>query len=354
MSGKQNFMVGLTAIIAVVGFCVILVLFGWAPQILQDAYPIRVEMADASGVAGGSRVLMRGIDIGWVQRVEFDDQSSTGLSVYLVVRDDVPVPVGTIAVAQSELLGGVQNLKLDFSHLAAEAVANALPKDGSAVIKGERRTMAGELSKELGSAVTGVTNKFGSLQGQFERLATNFEKLSAEWTSVGKNVNDLIEARTVADVDANKVKANLSTIFVRTDKRLKEMESTLAAINELVNDPEVRKDIQTTMNNMRTLSEKLNTGADTVAALAEDSRRNFDQVAKKFVAVADDLSLTINTLQQTVADARSGKGTMGKLLRDPSLYDNFNDTVERFGLTVTEVKMLIEKWQKEGVPVKLD
>ena len=57
-------------------------------------------------------------------------------------------------------------------------------------------------------------------------------------------------------------------------------------------------------------------------------------------------------MQKLAAKASDGKGAMGKLLNDPALYDNLNDTAERIGQTADELKLLIEKWKAEGLPVQ--
>jgi hypothetical protein len=57
-------------------------------------------------------------------------------------------------------------------------------------------------------------------------------------------------------------------------------------------------------------------------------------------------------MQKLADKARKGDGTVGKLLNDPALYQNFNDAAERIQKAVDEMKLLIEKWKAEGVPVQ--
>ena len=69
------------------------------------------------------------------------------------------------------------------------------------------------------------------------------------------------------------------------------------------------------------------------------------------MAVADDLTSVIGAVHAVVEQARSGQGTAGKFLYDPSLYDNLNDTVGRFQASLDEFRLLIQKWKAEGLPV---
>jgi hypothetical protein len=43
---------------------------------------------------------------------------------------------------------------------------------------------------------------------------------------------------------------------------------------------------------------------------------------------------------------------VGKLLQDPKLYNNLNDAAVRLGQAIDEVKNLLEKVRKEGLPLK--
>jgi len=57
----------------------------------------------------------------------------------------------------------------------------------------------------------------------------------------------------------------------------------------------------------------------------------------------------MNTL---LVDAREGKGTVGRLMQDPQMYNSLTDAANRLAAALKEAKLLLEKWKNEGLDVK--
>jgi len=314
----RNIIVGITLVVGVVGVAVMLLLFGYARVVFDRGYPLTVQLSAAGGLGEESRVMLSGIDIGSVRTIELMDPPTAGVQVVAQIRPDIRLPRDTRAtIAAPMLLGGSATLVLDLSHLSSEHAQDLLPTDGTAVLVGE---VPEPLTKQL-------KNMFSGPAEQFERVAVTLEKLSTEWVEVGRNVNLLIEPRSPEQVDRQEVLGNLSSLLTRADLRLKELAPVLTGIDRWANDDELREQIK--------------------SAAADAS-----QLAKRYVAVADDLAGTIASLHEAIDQARTGQGTVGKLLNDPALYNNLNDAAERLSQAVTELRLLIEKWKAEGLPVQ--
>jgi len=342
----QNILVGLTAMAALVGLAVLLTLFGYMPRMLDHGYRIRVDMADATGLNADSRVRFRGIDVGRIESVALDSDSKGGVIVALMIRHGVNIPQGAVAIAKIPLIGQSPGLNLDVTHLANDQLASSLSQDGTAMIKGRTLTATDEMAQKLSQTV----DKFA---GRLDRVSQSFEKLSEEWLVVGKNVNEMLEPRDLADVDAKKVRSNVTTLIARMDLRLTELETSISGVNKWINDPELRDSIKGAAANIDSFTGKLNEGVDQFNALIGDTRGQVDILGKKYAKVADDLSDAINTIEMFASKAQSGKGTLAKLLTDPALYDDLDDSVQRIGKLVTELKIMVEKWQTEGLPIKI-
>ena len=71
------------------------------------------------------------------------------------------------------------------------------------------------------------------------------------------------------------------------------------------------------------------------------------------MAVADDVGGAINSIKTTLDTARTGDGTLGKLMKDPALYNNLNDSAERLSKAISELQAFLEKLRKEGIPLKM-
>jgi phospholipid/cholesterol/gamma-HCH transport system substrate-binding protein len=342
---SRNVMVGFTALIAVLGLAVMFILFGNMLELADKGYEVKVTMPNASGLNGGSLVQLDGINIGRVESVRLQPTPKTGVLLELKIDENVDVPSNVKVEVNPKLVGGTVSLEMT----RAEKPEAPLPKDGSAQLEGQ----VGSIASALGESLKGT---LGGPMQQLEKLTGQFEGLSQEWTQVGKNLNQLLEPRLAARVDGEggvpTTQPNMSTLVERTDQRMKELQQVLANLNRWVGDEQLLADFKATAANAKEASAKLNTGVDKITGLADSSRENVDQLTKRMMAVADDLSKAIGSMQQTIDKAREGDGTVGKLINDPALYNNLNDTAERLGAAATELQLLIQKWKAEGLPVQ--
>lgn len=347
----RNVIVGITSLGGLVGLVFLLMIFGYLPGWMEEGYIVRVQLKSASGLSQGSRVLMNGIDIGKVTKVDLEN-TVTGpkVSVQVRIRPNIQVPTGVRVRAEAPFIGGSPTLAFDASHLDPRQpdyskLIAALPEDGTALIIGETFNPLGELAEQFRTALAEPSRSF-------EKVADNFEKLSNEWVTVAQNLNTVLEPRMLADVDKGDKVGNLATVLARTDSRLKELEATIAGINAWVADEQLRSDLRSTVANAKELSVRLNTTADKAQQLLDDARADVNRLVNRYIAAADDLSGAINSMKQALDQARAGQGTVGKLLNDPAFYDNMTDAATRLGAALTEIRLLVEKWKKEGLPVQ--
>ena len=76
-------------------------------------------------------------------------------------------------------------------------------------------------------------------------------------------------------------------------------------------------------------------------------------IGKNIQTVTDEMAVDLKKLGVIFQNASEGKGTMGRLLNDPRLYETLTDTSERLGKAVDEFKKLTAQWQEEGVKMEL-
>ncbi len=345
MSEKtRNITVGLTALLAVAGLAFMMVLFGYVPGWLERGYDVRVKFDNSSGVTEGARVTLSGVDIGRVRKVELLAPPERGV-MFTMRINDVPLLEGVKVVVDKPFVGGIVSVAMETPDLAPGTEPKLLPTDGSAMITGSSSSLAGELASSLQGAMAEPLKKF-------DKLSTQFEALSSEWTQVGKNVNLLTEPRTLDDVKSKGKPANVSTMIALASQRLDELKAVLANIETWTGDEQLRADFKRTLANAAEAADKLKAGISKFEGLADSSKENMDRLAKRYIAVADDLSAAIGSMKKTLDAAREGDGTLGKFVKDPSLYNNLNDAVTRMNQAMVEVKLLVEKWKKEGLPVQ--
>ncbi len=316
---SRNFIVGLTTLSGVLGLMALLLLFGYVPRFMQSGYFITVEYSDAAGLNPGSRVALSGIDIGSVESVSFKQPAGSGVSVRARIREGVRIPLDSSAVVEKPLLGGSPTIRFidDNPHLSP---AGFLKTDGSSVVRGSQGALAGAF-------------------GELARLTNSFDALSSEWQGVGRKVNAMLAAQDLHAVERGEVAGNLTTVVARIDRRLAEFKEVLAGVDSLINDPVLREDVAATTANLRKASGEV---SGTMKSLQT-----------RYVALADDVAGTLAQMQAMLKAANEGQGTVGKLVTDPALYNSLEDAAQRIGSAADELKLLIEKWKAEGVPVSM-
>jgi len=315
----RDFWVGVTTLTGGVGLLVLLTVIGGLTQAFESGYRVTIQMPTAGGLNVDSRVIYNGIDIGRIESVGLQAPPDTGVIVMAVITESgVELPMDVSVVARfTSMLGG--SAVADLTREPGP-VPGVLATDGSAVITG------------------GPAADFTQIAEQMAELASNFDALSREWTLVGENINQLVEPRGPALVDDGDAMGNLATVLARADARLVELKLAIDGFNQYVNDPQLRDDVRTTAANARQLSQRFN---DTVESLRD-----------RYVAVADDLSVTVQSIKSLTDQTLQGGGTFGKMVNDPALYENLNDASQRLKAAIDEVRLLVEKWKAEGLPVQ--
>ncbi len=337
---SRNFAVGLTTIAATVGFCVLMLLFGYVPKFLEEGYLVTVELDSAGGLYEGSRVSYSGIDIGRVETVDRVDDLAPGVVLTMMIDAEHKLPDNVyVSIEQTSLLaaGGTLTLRVPDDEAPS---TTALATDGSAML-------AGEHSLSITDAIAELAVQFGD---RMDSVVSEFTALSQQWTEVGENLAALSEPTDPDAVDAGDAIGNLSSVLARADQRMAELEPVLANIEALFGDEQLNTDLREAFANARDLTASLQEAADTLQADVSD---NLEVLTERYVAVADDMAGAIMALEGLIRDAQQGEGTFGRLMQDPSLYENLDDSAERLQRALDELSLTLQKWSEEGVPLRI-
>lgn len=319
---KRNVIVGLTTLAGLVGLIGLLLLFGWLPAMLQTGYVVRIQLPKAAGLHEGSRVTYSGIDIGTVTDVALEPPPGTGVVATALIREEVLIPAEAEVTVTERLIGGGATVAF-VPPEQLEEDAEYLPRTGQAVVSGEVPSLAGTVSEAMEN---------------IETVTRSFQEVSAQWTQVGQSLDALMAMRDPGAVDRGEAPASIATVIQRLDSRLAEMEVVLAGINAYVGDQELRADVKQTIANARQVSDRVG-GA-------------VESLQESYVALADRLAATAESVEGLAAQAADGEGTLGRLINDPQLYENLNDAAERLQATLDEARLLVQKWKAEGLPVQ--
>ena len=235
---------------------------------------------NVEGLTAANQVSLSGMKVGQVKKVELI--AGNRVRVTLAIRKDLPLPQGTQAILSSDGLLGGKLVRLEMGK-----GNGIIPVGGSLYPTSE--TGVSELIKEKALP---LINNLDSLTRSLRVITKSFE-------ATGSSVNGLIK-------NTDKTITSLGTT----------MSSTIA---------ENRISLAGVTANMKALSGNL-----------IETEKSIKPLIGKFSSMADSLNAlkisqavattqrSLDGLHRIMLGIESGQGSMGKLLKDDSLYSNIN------------------------------
>ena len=78
-----------------------------------------------------------------------------------------------------------------------------------------------------------------------------------------------------------------------------------------------------------------------------------DRVGESLYDNSARLAKGLDSLNRALAQLAEGKGTAGKLLNDPALYESLLLASDRLHGAIIDLQALLRKWEAEGIGLKL-
>jgi phospholipid/cholesterol/gamma-HCH transport system substrate-binding protein len=349
---SRNTIVGATILVALVGLMWGIFVLGMLPAFgHKKPYTLTLITFNANGIAPGGKVDLNGVNIGQVTDVKLVPDSQDRITAHVILQVDGETNIPASAQA---LLGrptaGIGNAYV--SIVAGDAKPPLLSHDGSATLN----AIPADSSLIPKSVVDDITG-----------LKKDMSGLAVELTTVAQDLHGLLAyappeltAATGPAGASTRPTENISTVVIRLNR-------TVASIQSLLADPALQQNIRTVVQNMAEASAQLKTTLDNVnktLATANTTVGTFNTAATRaadtldttqiqIVKISERLVTLLDSLDKTTREITSGKGTTGKLISDPKLYDGLVDLSTSLKNTVNDLDFLIQKWKDEGLPLHL-
>ncbi len=260
-------------------------------DLLSNYKSFYVEYSNVEGLSKSAAVTINGLVVGKVSKINLEN--STGkLIVELQIKTDFPIAKSSIInIYEPGLIGGKQ----------IEIIPNLkdqnLAENGQ-VFKGTNRAGLTEL----------VSEKLAPIQEKLDRVLLNADKLLVGINSIlDKKTQDNIK-NSVAELNStleqfHKASENVNSILVENKPKINGIVSNFNQVS----------------NNFSKISDSLN-------------KADLGKTAKN-------LQLTLEKVDKILAGLESGKGSMGKLLKDEALYNNLTKTSNELELLLQDVRL---------------
>jgi phospholipid/cholesterol/gamma-HCH transport system substrate-binding protein len=250
-----------------------------------------VRYENVEGLAPSAPITLNGFIIGKVNGIEL--QNKTGhFTVELQIKSDFPIAKSSQAnLYEPGFIGGKQiQIVPNFSDATIAEDGDYLP----------------------GSIVPGIVS---SLSQELLPLKDNIDKMVVSADALLKNLNSVLDAKTKAEL-----KGSISNL----NATLAEFKGTAQSVNGML--AENRGKFSNTMANAEKASGNLAKFSDSL------SQANIGQTIKK-------LEGSLAKMDMIMGDIQQGKGTLGKLVTDKKLYDNFTKTSKELELLLQDLRL---------------
>lgn len=228
-----------------------------------------------SGLSASAPIFANGYQVGIVKDIQFDYTGEKGIVVLFSLNDKMRLPAGTTATIASDFMG---NVKMNL-------VMNATDAPKSFLNQGD--TIRGAVSDGLMSRAAAIIPQVEQMLPKIDSILMNLNALSG----------DPALARSLHNVET------------------------------------ITADLTTSTRQLNTLMNSLNQQVPALTAKADGVLDNAQQLTKNLAEL--DVNATMQRVDQTIANVQAitqqlnnPDGTVGLLMRDPTLYNRLNETMK--------------------------
>ncbi len=284
------------------------------------------------GLKGGDPVLLQGVQVGRVDRVEIDTVEHGWVNVVLQISRKARTPDNAVAIIASRTLFGDWAITL--------MSQRELPTDPE-VLRQVREAKAMGRAKWPGATLPDI----GQITAQASRIAGDIAKLSSrvdstfDSTSVRRLQNSLRDFSLLSRSLARIAQSQESSL-VKIGANLDTGTSALAFTARRAAAAAARADSATDRQQLQRILSNADTAARDIRGLASDIHGLSTAAASQQAA----LTRLIANSDSIIARIQAGQGTLGLLTRDSALYRSSVEAVQQFRDLLADMKQSPRKY----------
>jgi phospholipid/cholesterol/gamma-HCH transport system substrate-binding protein len=373
-----RFRFGIFVLASLILLAVMTILFGGFPNYFKRADSYTLVFADAPGVAPGTPVRRSGVRIGEVHSVQLNNETGK-VNVGIQVDDKYTLRKADRPMLQQGLIGGDAAISFvppdnpknaDFSPVPPGSVIEGIsPADPARLV--QETTDLVKPAKETLDEIRKVFKGIGEMKPLVDETLKDFREIGKMAKTVGPDLQKASESIRLLSDDTRKMipefkrtneevqraakkwgdAGERTDILLKVNeekitKSIERMEETLKRLNEILGD-ENQKNLRDTLKNAKNGSkefeELMKDSRVTVKQLNESLKRADEALAdfqKAMKPLGDkgpsvfknldegsaDLNKAIKDIREIIRVVAQNDGTIQRLLSDPSLYNNLNDS----------------------------
>ncbi|AEA45359.1 MlaD family protein [Fluviicola taffensis] len=284
---------------------------------------------NAGGLGASTSVYLNGVVIGKIISVDYNpsgDSLSKVKMVFTVQEDGLKIPKSSVVET-----GSVDLLNKGLFLFMGDDLSKGYYKEGEAIqgrvqldMFGQLKSYANPVMQKVSALVVNVDKTITSLKGFWDTTATSELKTSLE---------------------------ELKYAFKKFGNIADDVEGLVAT--EKVKLSRIMSNVESITGNLKASNEKISKIVGNFEKVSDDL------VTADFKKVINNANTTIEKLNATFAEIESGKGTLGKLLKDEKLYNELVVTNKSLQNLVNDIELHPERYihfsvfgaKTKGVPI---
>lgn len=258
---------------------------------IRSQNDLRLSFEDVMGLEIGDKTMFRGMEVGRIKSIEARD---TDILVTARINRDIKLREGArFYISDSSLMGGT---------------ALNIAQGGASAALDLHRIQSGEAP----TGVMSLLSKANTSIGEFNLILAELRRedgLIQKSSALLDNADSAARSVDLLSSDAKiKLTQSLARIDLLTERISSIVNTNEASVNSLLqSSPAAVANLNSTLDSLQTLS---------------------------------------NTLSRTITGVNSGKGTAGRLLNDPDLYDKLVRSVANLDSLVQDIQVHPKKYVK--------
>jgi phospholipid/cholesterol/gamma-HCH transport system substrate-binding protein len=270
----------------------------------KEGYTLVAGFANLKGLKMGDEVRMAGVKVGSVEATRL---AGNRVEAILAIEPEVKIPTDAVAsVEQSSLLGS------NYLGVTFGTPGGPLLKEGDEIQTKPTVDMSEVISQlgTLGSKLEDVMGEISKALGTGSEGGGIFQKVDKLVSDNGPKLTETI--------------ANLQDITAK----IKSGEGTFG---KLVNDPKLHDELIAGVGEIKLAAADARTFMSDTKGIVADVKSGKGALGVLLYdeATADSLKLSVNNLKEVSTKLNSGQGTLGKLISDDSLYNDVQSTMKK-------------------------
>ncbi len=366
MSGTRNVKVGAFVLTGLVVLAAVIFLIGDERRMFQSKVEYRIVFHNVEGLKRGSPVRMGGVDVGDVAHVGYSDNAKDArlyVTVSVVQEESRRIRGDSVAsIASKGLLG-------DKMIVVTVGTPGKPPIKAGGIIPSKESADIADMLAQVSTIGKRAEQVMNNLQTTTNTLAD--KKFNQDVKRSADSLGNILDSMDKGDGYAARLlhdpteADHLSRTVVNLEHTTAELNRTVRGFNQVLarvqTGPGFAHEVIYGKGGSKAL-EKFGDAAGEVALTLRGIRKG-NGVAKSLIygddksqQLMDNLNAMSGDLRHIVADARAGKGTVGALLVDPSVYEDIKmllGNVQRNEVLRALVRYSIKRDEKEGPKVQV-